>query len=156
MELEKISFGKTAWDVIDAALITTDAKQSARDYWLGRCVMDIAERRLWDGTEEAWLEWSRGRSTHAITLAVKSRKAGDRPTDPPDPNLFRVKLALECTSEEYAFLKAVILHMRESLGDAADGLSEAALSRSGIRTERGSASCRRTTEAGRSCMRSMR
>lgn len=188
MELEKIRYGRTAWDVIDAALITNDAKQSTRDYWLGRCVVDIARRRLWEpagfaslanhmeirlgwdphttaerkrtaealeelslmaeelrkgrirwtaaremtrialrGTEEAWLEWSRGKTTHAITLAVKSRKPGDLPTDPPDPTLFRVKMAFECTSEEYAFFKAVIAHMRETLGPAGAELSEAAL-----------------------------
>ena len=188
MELEKISYGKTAWDVIDAALITNDAKQCARDYWLGRCVMDISERRLWEeaqfaslanymevrlgwdphttaervrtaraleelplmaqalregklrwtaaremsrialpGTEADWIAWARGKTTHAITFAVKSRKPGDRPIDKPDPNLFRVKLPLECTSEEYAFFKAVIMHMRDTLGPDAEGLSEAAL-----------------------------
>lgn len=46
MELEGIDFVNAPWTEIDAALIGYDAKQSARDYWLGKCLLQIDAREI--------------------------------------------------------------------------------------------------------------
>jgi hypothetical protein len=47
MELEGIDFATAPWTEIDAALIGHDAKQSARDYWLGKCLLQIDAREIY-------------------------------------------------------------------------------------------------------------
>lgn len=47
MELEQLDFAKAGFEEIDIALITYDQKQSARDYWLGKCLVQIDARRIW-------------------------------------------------------------------------------------------------------------
>ena len=47
MGLETIDFVKAPWGEIDAVLVGLDAKQSARDYYLGKCVLQVHARELW-------------------------------------------------------------------------------------------------------------
>src|SRR5688500_18818493 len=47
MELDQIDFETAEWGTIDGLLIGYNAKQSARDYWLGKCAIALECRKIW-------------------------------------------------------------------------------------------------------------
>lgn len=186
LELETMNLAKAAWTEIDAALVGYDKKQSARDFVLGKVVLEVSRREIWrpagfasfvnyfeirvgwdphttmerkrvaerleglprmaqelrEGTlrwtavremtrkvnaetEKEWIEWSRDKNTHQITHRVRMARAGDLPSDPERPEGFRMRLGLDCTAEEWALFRRVIVHVRDCMPNGHE-LSDAA------------------------------
>ncbi len=53
-------------------------------------------------TEQAWVDWARGRASREIERAVAGRQPGDSPDDRPDPSRVRHRLGFEVRPETLA------------------------------------------------------
>ncbi|MEJ7735347.1 MAG: hypothetical protein WKG00_39950, partial [Polyangiaceae bacterium] len=56
-------------------------------------------------TEQAWLDWAKGRSVRQIEAAVAARKPGDGPRDRSDPSRIRHRLVFEVRGETMALFR---------------------------------------------------
>ena len=94
-------------------------------------------------TEQAWLDWSKGRLAKQIEQAVATRHPGDRPHDRADRSLVRHRLSFEVRAETMALWRDLAAKVRTDLGGAADDdalLYEIARRALGGPTEEGRAS----------------
>ena len=71
-------------------------------------------------TEQAWLDWARGRRARQIEAAVAARKPGDGPRDPSDPTRVKHRLAFEVRAETMALFRDLQSAVREELGGVID------------------------------------
>jgi hypothetical protein len=71
-------------------------------------------------TEQAWLDWAKGRRSRQIEQAVAERRRGDRPHDRPDPSQIKHRLRFEVRAETMALFRDLQARVRAELGGAAD------------------------------------
>ena len=71
-------------------------------------------------TEQAWLDWAKGRRSRQIEQAVAERRRGDRPHDRPDPSQVKHRLRFEVRPETMALFRDLQARVRAELGGAAD------------------------------------
>jgi 5-methylcytosine-specific restriction endonuclease McrA len=71
-------------------------------------------------TEQAWLDWAKGRLAKQIEQAIATRHPGDWPHDRADRSLVRHRLSFEVRAETMALFRDLAAKVRMDLGGAAD------------------------------------
>jgi len=71
-------------------------------------------------TEQAWLDWSRGRTTRQVEEAVAARRPGDGPRDRADPSRIKHRLSFEVRAETMALFRDLEAAVRGDLGGRVD------------------------------------
>jgi hypothetical protein len=72
-------------------------------------------------TEEAWLNWARGKRSRQIEKAVASRRSGDSPADRPDPTRIKHRLSFAVRAETMALFRDLQAAIRTEILSA-DGV----------------------------------
>lgn len=73
-------------------------------------------RKVTPGTEEEWLEVTRGKCLREIEDMLSGHKKGDRPSDPIDPDLRIRKITLELTPPTMALFRDACRRLEQELG----------------------------------------
>jgi hypothetical protein len=84
----------------------------ARSWGAVREITRVAVRR----TEDEWIAHTEGKTVREIEGLVRGKRAGDRPSDAPDPLLARRRVVFDLSPEEFAILQDAIDRMRGVLG----------------------------------------
>jgi hypothetical protein len=71
-------------------------------------------------TEQAWLDWAKGRRVRQIEAAVAARKPGDGPRDRSDPSRIKHRLVFEVRGETMALFRDAQSAVRAELGGDGD------------------------------------
>ena len=67
-------------------------------------------------TEQAWIDWARGKPSRRIEDAVAARRPGDGPGDRADPSLVKHRLRFEVRAETMALFRDLQAAVRRDLG----------------------------------------
>ncbi|MEJ7733732.1 MAG: HNH endonuclease signature motif containing protein [Polyangiaceae bacterium] len=110
---ERLRVGRALGDLrlLDGALAAGELPWSAV-----RELTRVATRE----TEQAWLEWAKGRRVRQIEAAVAARKPGDGPRDRSDPSRIKHRLLFEVRGETMALFRDMQSAVRADLGGDVD------------------------------------
>ncbi|MEJ7734914.1 MAG: HNH endonuclease signature motif containing protein [Polyangiaceae bacterium] len=110
---ERLRVGRALGDLrlLDGALAAGELPWSAV-----RELTRVATRE----TEQAWLEWAKGRRVRQIEAAVAARKPGDGPRDRSDPSRIKHRLLFEVRGETMALFRDMQSAVRADLGSDVD------------------------------------
>ncbi|MEJ7734746.1 MAG: hypothetical protein WKG00_36825, partial [Polyangiaceae bacterium] len=110
---ERLRVGRALGDLrlLDGALAAGELPWSAV-----RELTRVATRE----TEQAWLDWAKGRRVRQIEAAVASRKPGDGPRDRSDPSRITHRLVFEVRGETMALFRDMQSAVRADLGGNVD------------------------------------
>jgi hypothetical protein len=110
---ERLRVGRALGDLplIDGALTTGALSWSAV-----RELTRVATRE----TEQAWLDWAKGRRLRQVEAAVAARKPGDGPRDRSDPSRIKHRLVFEVRGETMALFRDLQSGVRADLGGDVD------------------------------------
>jgi len=110
---ERLRVGRVLGDLrlLDGAFATGELSWSAV-----RELTRVATRE----SEQAWIDWTKGRRVRQIEVAVAARKPGDGPRDPSDPSRIKHRLVFEVRGETMAVFRDMQSGVRADLGGNVD------------------------------------